>query len=136
MENKRFESTSLTCLAQSLPQLCCTFTQKVLDIKTPSRLWLITTLSFIMSWQFAYYIILNWTLRHLFAIWSTTWLSSAAAAAKSLQSCPTLRDPMDCSPPGSSIHGIFQARVLEWGATAFSVIIIYGLLKRRDVWRN
>ena len=32
------------------------------------------------------------------------------------QSCPTLRDPMDCSPPGSSIHGIFQARVLEWAA--------------------
>ena len=31
------------------------------------------------------------------------------------QSCPTLSDPMDCSPPGSSIHGIFQARVLEWG---------------------
>ena len=37
------------------------------------------------------------------------------------QSCPTLRDPMDCSPPGSSVHGIFQARVLEWGAIAFSV---------------
>ena len=36
------------------------------------------------------------------------------------QSCLTLSDPMDCSPPGSSIHGIFQARVLEWGATAFS----------------
>ena len=36
------------------------------------------------------------------------------------QSCPTLSDPMDCSPPGSSIHGIFQARVLEWGAIAFS----------------
>ena len=36
------------------------------------------------------------------------------------QSCPTLRDPMDCSPPGSSVHGIFQARVLEWGAIAFS----------------
>ena len=36
------------------------------------------------------------------------------------QSCPTLSDPMDCSPPGSSIHGIFQARVLEWGASAFS----------------
>ena len=32
------------------------------------------------------------------------------------QSCPTLREPMDCSPPGSSVHGIFQARVLEWGA--------------------
>ena len=36
------------------------------------------------------------------------------------QSCPTLSDPMDCSPPGSSIHGSFQARVLEWDATAFS----------------
>ena len=36
------------------------------------------------------------------------------------QSCPNLNDPMDCSPPGSSIHGIFQARVLEWGAIAFS----------------
>ena len=32
------------------------------------------------------------------------------------QSCPTLSNPMDCSPPGSSVHGIFQARVLEWGA--------------------
>ena len=36
------------------------------------------------------------------------------------QSCPTLSDPMDCSLPGSSIHGIFQAEVLEWGAIAFS----------------
>ena len=36
------------------------------------------------------------------------------------QSCPTLRDPMDCSLPGSSAHGIFQARVLEWVAIAFS----------------
>jgi len=36
------------------------------------------------------------------------------------QLCPTLSDPMDCSPPGSSIRGIFQARVLEWGAIAFS----------------
>ena len=36
------------------------------------------------------------------------------------QSCPTLSDPIDCSPPGSSVHGIFQARVLEWGAIAFS----------------
>ena len=36
------------------------------------------------------------------------------------QSCPTLRNPMECSLPGSSIHEIFQARVLEWGAIAFS----------------
>ena len=38
------------------------------------------------------------------------------------QSCPTLHDPMDCSLPGSSVHGIFQARVLEWGAIAFSMV--------------
>ena len=37
-----------------------------------------------------------------------------------VQSCPTLSDPMDCSLPGSSVHGIFQVRVLEWGAIAFS----------------
>ena len=43
-----------------------------------------------------------------------------AAVAKSLQSCLTLCDPMDWSLPGSSIHGIFQARVLEWGTIAFS----------------
>ena len=46
----------------------------------------------------------------------------AAAAAKSLQSCPTCSNPMDCSLPGSSVHGIFQARVLEWGAIAFSAV--------------
>ena len=40
------------------------------------------------------------------------------------QSCPTLSDPMDCSRPGSSVHGIFQARVLEWGAIAFIHILI------------
>ena len=38
------------------------------------------------------------------------------------QSCLTLSDPMDCSPTGSSVHGIFQARVLEWGAIAFSIM--------------
>ena len=48
-------------------------------------------------------------------VWKANW------PAKSLQSCLTLCDPMDCSHPGSSIRGIFQARVLEWGATAFSV---------------
>ena len=40
--------------------------------------------------------------------------------SKVVQSCPTLRDPMDCSLPGYSVHGIFQARVLEWVAIAFS----------------
>ena len=41
------------------------------------------------------------------------------------QSYPTLCDPMDCSLPGSSVHGIFQARVLEWGAIAFSISEVY-----------
>ena len=41
------------------------------------------------------------------------------------QLCPTPSDPMDCSPPGSSVHGIFQARVLEWGAIAFSGSMSY-----------
>ena len=41
-------------------------------------------------------------------------------AAKSLQSCPTLCDPMDCSLPGFSVHGILQARTLEWVAISFS----------------
>ena len=50
--------------------------------------------------------------------------------SEAAQSCLTLSDPMDCSPPGSSIHGIFQARVLEWGAIAFSDI------KARSVKKN
>ena len=50
-------------------------------------------------------------------------LLPAAAAAKSLQSCPTLRDPIAGSPPGSPVPGIFQARVLEWGAIAFSELL-------------
>ena len=45
---------------------------------------------------------------------------AAAAAAKSLQSCPTLCDPIDCSPPGSPVPGILQARTLEWVAISFS----------------
>ena len=45
---------------------------------------------------------------------------AAAVAAKSLQSCPTLCDPIDGSPPGFPVPGILQARVLEWGAIAFS----------------
>ena len=62
--------------------------------------------------------------------WKGLWLSilhplctypvPAAAAAKSLQSCPTLCDPIDGSPPGSPIPGIFQARTLEWVAISFA----------------
>ena len=49
------------------------------------------------------------------------------------QSCPTLCDPMDCSPPGSSIHGILQAKVLEWDAIAFSMTNLDSILKSRDI---
>ena len=46
-----------------------------------------------------------------------------------VQSCLTLSDPMDCSPPGFSVHGIFQARVLEWAAIAFSKFTLHSPLK-------
>ena len=57
---------------------------------------------------------------HLFnfqtKIWGEVKLSLLCVCAKLLQLCPTLCDPMDCSPPGSSVHGILQARILEWVA--------------------
>ena len=49
------------------------------------------------------------------------------------QSYPTLSDPMDCSLPGSSVHRIFQARVLEWGAIAFSMTNLDSILKSREI---
>ena len=53
------------------------------------------------------------------------------------QSCPTLCDPMDCSLPGSSVHGIFQARVLEWGAITFSPFLFGSRLisSPRLIWK-
>ena len=64
------------------------------------------------------------------------------------QSCPTLSDPMDCSPPGSSVHGIFQARVLEWvplpspkllmslaKLPAKEVVLVYTLIKFPDFYQ-
>ena len=61
--------------------------------------------------------------KHMLADWarcSMSLVTAAAAAAKSLQSCPTLFDPIDGSPPGSPIPGILQARALEWVAISFS----------------
>ena len=61
----------------------------------------------------------------------------AAAAAKSLQSCPTLCDPIDGSPPGSPVPGILQARTLEWVAIAFSskcrLVTSYSLMHCQDL---
>ena len=56
----------------------------------------------------------------------------AAATATSLQSCPTLCDPIDGSLPGFSVPGILQARVLEWGAIAFSAFLLYLEIKFYD----
>ena len=53
------------------------------------------------------------------------WKVKVKSESEVAQLCPTLSNPMDCSPPGSSVHGIFQARVLEWGAIAFSECIDY-----------
>ena len=55
----------------------------------------------------------------------------AVAAAKSLQSCPTLCDPKDSSPPGSSVHRILQARMLEWVAISFSEMMLKQCLKEK-----
>ena len=53
------------------------------------------------------------------------------------QSCPTLSDPMDCSLPDSSIHGIFQSKVLEWVAIAFSKgVVVYSINLREDKERE
>ena len=67
----------------------------------------------------------EWSLLWVTSSWAGTWCwpiwaATAAAAAKSLQWCPTLCDPIDGSPPGSLIPGILQARTLEWVASSFS----------------
>ena len=58
----------------------------------------------------------------------------AAAAAKSLQSCPTLCDPTDSSAPGSAVPGILQARTLEWGASAFYVCVCSLVQSSLTLW--
>ena len=62
--------------------------------------------------------------------------NTAAHAAKSLQSCPTLCDPVDGSPPGSSVHGILQARTLEWVAIAFSYFILINIKYKQSKFTN
>ena len=61
-------------------------------------------------------------IKHFISLWLFPLLKNKAAAAKSLQSCPTLCDPRYGSPPGSSIPGILQARTLGWVAISFSNI--------------
>ena len=54
------------------------------------------------------------------ATWAGQYMTSKGKESEVAQSCPTLCDPVDCSPPGSSIHGILQARILDWVAISFS----------------
>ena len=70
------------------------------------------------NWRYIDRYILDLTQEQL--TWPFKVQNHAAAAAKSLQSCPTLCDPIDSSPSGSSVPGILQARTLEWGAISFS----------------
>ena len=83
---------------------------------TPGISWLLT-----FAFQIPHMIEIIWYLS--FSFWLPLLgmlISAAAAAAKSLQSCPTLCDPIDGSPPGSPVPGILQARTLEWVAISFS----------------
>ena len=66
--------------------------------------------------------------------WSGLPFPSLMHESEVSQLCPTPSDPMDCSLPGSSVHGIFQARVLEWGAIAFSISGLYPIFKINIVY--
>ena len=68
--------------------------------------------------------------------WSGLPFPSPMHESEAAQSCPTLRDSMDFSLPGSFIHGIFQARVLEWGAIAFSEATVHGVTRVTTEWAS
>ena len=104
----RFKNWKETSMSQSLPSCFTNDGRPVLAI----TVWCLWMILFVCLFLFT-----SSTPPLLFSFSN---LEAAAAAAKSLQSCPTLSYPMDCSLPGFSVHGIFQARVLEWVATAFS----------------
>ena len=122
-----------------IPQ-CYTITESIIILSTFFPQW-----KLYFSWlkfdSIASYCFIHF-LSIFYSFLSPSWLlfsvpltihSAFAATAKSLQLCPTLCDPIDGSPPGSSTHGIFQARVLEWGTIAFSEILLL-LLSYRAVY--
>ena len=96
-----------------IPSWCCLWDCFLLNILIPFPWWHHRGRPASGAWRS--YLILSWKSMHIEL--STL---SAAAAAKSLQSCPTLHDPIGGSPPGSPIPGILQARTLEWVAISFS----------------
>ena len=73
-----------------------------------------------LNLQFQCNVINPHTFFYIMPGWRISYITTAAAAAKSLQLCPTLCDPIDGSPPGSPVPGILQARTLEWVAISFS----------------
>ena len=97
---------------------CRTTTQISHDLMLFCMLFCSQTHIFLSVYSFQFYI-LPISLHFFKSQWPLK-LAAAAAAAKSLWSCPTLCDPIDSSPPGSPVPGILQARTLEWVAISFS----------------
>ena len=115
----------LACLAQQ------TFVYQTLAFPPPCELpsfslksqTMTTTLSFVFSWRWYF----RWELQSFWPDARFSWVSLSLLCVCVCvclhlvsKSCPTLCDPMDCNLPGSSIHGIFQARILRWVAISFS----------------
>ena len=101
---------------------------KVNKVKSLSRVQFFAT-----PWSVAYQALPSMGFsRHEY--WSGLPFPSPMRESEVVQLCPTLSNPMDCSLPGSSIHGIFQARVLEWGAIAFSASLLSLLINFEMSW--
>ena len=90
--------------------------------KSSLNIWKLMVLMLLKSGleYFEHFFASMWDECNCVVVW--TFFGIAFSESEVAQSCPTLHDPMDCSPPGSSIRGLFQARVLEWGAIACSVL--------------
>ena len=99
-------STFLHFLKNKWWRNSCSLKQKVKPKKLLSPFWLT---------KLVYNLLVGWIWKHFPESYFNFFVCVLVA-----QLCPTLCDPMDCSPPGSFVHGIFQARVLEWDAIAFS----------------
>ena len=105
----------------ALPHLSCFFTWKIVKIRRVNSVYrtnyILPKLMIYGCFQQTFVSTFHIPLNHIL---NTNDVHAAAAAAKSLQSCPTLCDPIDDSPPGSPVPGILQTRTLEWAAISFS----------------
>ena len=87
--------------------------------------------SFCQYWPFWFFLIFPWVISTFFWLKYPSFVPAAAAAAKLLQSCQTLCNPIDGSPLGSPVPGILQERILEWVALFFSIICTYKHLNHK-----